>query len=163
MKTSPIDIDEAGHGIYGLIAAVILAALGLFLLGWPANAQTRPRAINNSWQIKPTLITVTSAVDICSLPGGPPCHADVYVCWMDASTNSTGTTLSLTDEQATPVVRPDTVAIAANTTYAPFGPQNLTDACIGAWYPGGMTITVGNANALKLFIAGKYWSGPKLF
>lgn len=70
----------------------------------------------------------------------------------------------MADKQGSPVTRPNAVAIAANTWYAPFGAgEALSQACVGVWYPGGLKITAGNANALTIYIRGKWWSGPALF
>jgi hypothetical protein len=134
----------------------------------PLSTGTVPATITNGFQIKPQLLTVNTAVDICSLAGGPPCHKDVYVCWFSAFTGSNATTITDADEQASPVTHDNAIAIAANTRYNLVagndqGATNPGSNCIGEWFPGGMTITAGTANYLTIYIRGKYWAGPPLF
>ena len=121
---------------------------------------TRPSSLSNPWQIKPQVLTTTSAVNVCSLPGGPQCGKDVYLCGGDANTAATATTVSLFDIQVTPAGFLQAVPIAANTTYPiPIGPQDQT--C--RWFPGGLTVQAGNANALTVEFSGKAYLGPPLF
>ncbi|MDE2102137.1 MAG: hypothetical protein KGL39_33130 [Patescibacteria group bacterium] len=135
----------------------------LFLaLAAAIHAQTAPTNISNTFQIKPQLLTTTSTVDICSLPGGPPCHKDVYVCWFSAYTGSTPTTITTADEQASAITHDNAISIAANTRYNLVAGVD-SQSCVGEWFPGGMTITAANANALTIYIRGKWWSGPPLF
>ena len=140
--------------------AVLIALAVVALAQTPGTA---PLTINNAFQIKPQILTVGTAVDICSLPGGPPCHKDVYVCYGAFFTGSNATTITTTDEQGTPVVHDNAVAIAANSRYIVQAGVDGNSYCIGEWYPGGMTITAGTANYLTIYIRGKWWSGPALF
>ena len=146
-----------------VIVGLVLAVMSLLEAG-RARAQspngTRPISLSNPWQIKPQVLTGTSAVNLCSLPGGPPCGKDVYLCGGDVNTGSTATTVSIFDSQSTPVGFLQTVAIAANTTYPmPIGPAAQT--C--RWFPAGMAVTAGNANALTIEFNGFWYAGPPLF
>ena len=156
------------RGIPAFAIVLAIACLGVMCVS-NAHAQTAPTAISNTFQIKPQTITTSSAVDLCSLKGGPPCHADVYVCWFSAYTASNATTISDADEQASPVTHDSALAIAANTRYNLIagsdegGSQGQGSSCVGEWFPGGMTITAGNANYLTVYVRGKWWAGPALF
>lgn len=139
------------RSIATLFAFAFLAGLAFF----DARAQdTRPAKLTNSWQIKPVLIATASAVDLCNLVGAPPCGRDVYVCWMDAATNSTASTISLADKQSTPVYEMNAVPIAANTLYSGINEGPADQTC--RYFPGGVTITVGNANVVSIHMSGKY-------
>ena len=138
------------------ITAVVLQAQN-------SNTSTAPLTINQTFQIKPQLLTVGTAVDLCSLPGGPPCHKDVYVCYSAFFTGSNATTITTADEQGSPVTHDNAIAIAANSRYIVQAGIAGDSSCIGEWYPGGMTITAGNANYLTVYVRGKWWGGAPLF
>ena len=147
-----------GDVIAGVCIAFVLLLGGLSLV---VHAQTKPTTISNTWQIKPTIIATTSAVDISTLPGGPPPGKDVYACWIDAGTAGTATTLTIADKQGTPVNFATAVPIAANSVYSPVLQGPSDQAC--RWFPGGMVITVANANTLSIYASGKWWNGPAPF
>lgn len=146
---------------YFIIGAFLLG-LGSFLIAPSINAQSKPTSIGNTFQIKPQLLTTTGAIAIDLLPGGPPTGKDIYVCWIDMNTNGTATSVTIADKQGTPVNYATSVAIAANTLYSPMGPNASSDQPC-RWFPGGLTITAGNANALSVYISGKWWNGKTPF
>jgi hypothetical protein len=156
---------EWGFTVAGWIGALCVALAIVQPWSYGVHAQsglngTRPASLSNPWEIKPQVLTVSTAVNVCSLPGGPQCGKDVYLCGGDANTAATATTVSLFDLQVTPAGFLQAVPIAANTTYPiPIGPQDQT--C--RWFPGGLTVQAGNANALTVELSGKYWSGAPLF
>jgi hypothetical protein len=102
--------------------------------------------LSQTFEIKPQLLTVsTRGGYICSLPGGPPCHEDVYVCCFSAYTGLHATSITDADEQTIPVTHDNGIALAANSRYSLISGIAESDSCIGEWFPGGMTITPGNA------------------
>jgi hypothetical protein len=141
-------------GVAVLIAAAI-GVIGLPTALAPAHAQTDSV---KTWAIPPTTIGATS-VDLCKLPGGPPCspaNPTVRLCFSKAG-NTSGSVSSITmcDKEAVPVCTWNAVPIAANTVYDPMTPIFPPNTVCELW-PGGITFTAGTAGAIAFEARGTY-------
>lgn len=140
------------------LSLLIWAAIGIATFSpTPVRAQPAGSTVR-TWEIPPTLLTVSTKVDLCSLPGGPvPCtlsNPAVRLCNARAGA-TTATTITLCDKQVTPVCFWNAVPIAANSTYDPMVPNFAPNTVCELW-PNGVTITAGNANTLVFQARGTY-------
>lgn len=140
--------------IAGLLSLLLLILLYPSDRAQAQNAMSPKPPYSNFWRITPSALTTTSAVNLCNLAGGPPCGKDVVVCQMDFSTKGTASAFSVYDIQSTPVPLADVVAIAAHTTYSQLVVSPGDQSC--RFFPGGVTVTAQDANAIWFSATGKY-------
>jgi len=141
--------------VAGLIA-ICLVAIGLTTAPAAAHAQT---GSVQTWEIPPMTIGATTAVDLCKLPGGPPCspaNPTVRLCFSKAgNTSGSPSTITMCDKEAVPVCPWNAVPIAANTVYDPMTPIFPPNTVCELW-PGGITFAAGNAGAIAFQARGTY-------
>jgi len=140
-------------------AAVMLFALVLagFAIVPHIQAQNPNRSQSGTWSINPVYLTTTTT-NVCNLGGNhPPCNVDVWACQGDVNAAAgTAATITITDNQMTPVPFWQTVAplSASNASSYKIWEAGSHEGC--RYFPGGMLVKA-SANTTIYFAAGGFF------